>query len=125
MTLVPSRPVSPVFAPAGKLTSLPTKLPGPIAARHTRNEVLETSSLKTFRPSAVIVPVPTNVRKGLVVVTSLPKFDPVCTTGVRRQPIHLRKWTTYELSPKSSGKNRILLNPPMTRYTEYRIPNSG
>ncbi len=63
---------------------MPTKLRGPIAARDTRNEVLETSSLITFRPSATIVPVPTEVRNGFVVVTSLPKFDPVCTTGTRR-----------------------------------------
>src|SRR6266511_5351317 len=64
----------------------------------------------------IFVPLPTDVRNGFVVVTSLPKFDPVCSTGVRRQPAHLRKCTMQELSPKSSGKNLSLLSPAMTLY---------
>ena len=69
---------------------MPMKVRGPIAARDTRNEVLETSSFTTFSPSATIVPLPTEVSKGFEVITSLPKFDPVCSTGLRRYPSQLR-----------------------------------
>lgn len=68
------------------MTSLPTKLRGPIDARETQKEVLETSSLITISPSATIVPVPTEHRHGFACNTTSPKFDPVCSTGERWYP---------------------------------------
>ena len=94
---------------------MPTKLREPIVVRDTRNDVLEISSLNTLKPSAIIVPAPTEVRNGFVAATSLPKFDPVCRTGFSRQPTHFKKWTMKELSPNSSGKKRVRESPPITR----------
>ena len=65
---------------------LPTKLCGPIDARDTQNDVLEASSLIISSPSATIVPVPTEHRNGFACFTPVPKFDPVCSTGVRWYP---------------------------------------
>ena len=60
---------------------LPRKLCAPILTRDTRNDVLEKSALMIDSPSATIVPVPTALRYGFSCPTSVPKFDPVCSTG--------------------------------------------
>src|SRR5262249_32467156 len=51
-----------------------------------RNDVLETSSFTRISPSATIVSLPTALRAGCAWFTSMPKFDPVCTTGDRWYP---------------------------------------
>jgi len=70
--------------------SLPRKLRGPIDVRVTQKDVLETSSLMIASPSATIVPVPTEHRLGFACSTTMPKFDPVCSTGERRYPSQLK-----------------------------------
>ena len=45
----------------------PRKLRGPIDTRDTRKEVLEKSALMIDNPSATIVPLPTELRYGVLV----------------------------------------------------------
>ena len=49
----------------------------------TRNDVLEKSAFMIDRPSATIVPLPIVLRNGVSCPTSVPKFDPVCSTWQR------------------------------------------
>jgi hypothetical protein len=62
---------------------LPTKLCAPTDTGETRKELLEKSALANDNPSATIVPRPTALRYGLSCFTSVPKFDPVCSTRPR------------------------------------------
>ena len=64
----------------------PTKLCGPIDTREIRNDVLEKSAFISDRPSATIVPLPIVLRNGVSCPTSVPKFDPVCSTSDRSYP---------------------------------------
>ena len=64
MTLVASRQLSAVLAPAGKSTALPRKLCAPIAARDVERRA-EKSALMNDSPSATIVPLPIVERNGL------------------------------------------------------------
>lgn len=64
----------------------PRKLYGPIEARDTRKDVLENSALTMESPSATIVPLPTEHRYGVSCCTSVPKFDPVCSTRDKSYP---------------------------------------
>ena len=68
----------------------PRKLSAPIDTGDTRNDVLEKSALMIDRPSATIVPLPTMLRYGFSWPTSVPKFDPVCTTWPRSYPSQRR-----------------------------------
>lgn len=61
----------------------PTKFCGPIDTRDTRKDVLERSAFIIVSPSATIVPLPIVVRYGVSCPTSVPKFDPVCSTWDR------------------------------------------
>ena len=45
--------------------------------------MLEKSAFMIDRPSATIVPLPTVLRYGVSCPTSVPKFDPVCSTSQR------------------------------------------
>ena len=45
--------------------------------------MLEKSVLMIDRPSATIVPLPIVLRNGVSCPTSMPKFDPVCSTSHR------------------------------------------
>src|SRR5215831_12908077 len=58
-----------------------------------KEDVLETSSFTRCSPSATIVPLPTALSDGFACITSVPKFAPVCTTGLRPYPSHCKKWT--------------------------------
>ena len=55
-----------------------------MTAGRTRNELPENSALMIDRPSETIVPVPTTVSVGISCLTSMPKLEPVCSTGVSR-----------------------------------------
>ena len=66
------------------------KLSGPIDTRDTRKDVLEKSAFMMDRPSATIVPRPMLVRYGVSCPTSVPKFDPVCSTWPRSYPSQRR-----------------------------------
>jgi hypothetical protein len=68
------------------VTPFPRKFSAPIRARDTRNDVLEQWALRIDSSLAHTVPVPTETRYGLSCLTSVPKFEPVCTTGVRWYP---------------------------------------
>ena len=50
----------------------------------TRNEVLENSAFMIERPSETIVPVPMWLSAGTSCLTSMPKFEPVCSTAPKR-----------------------------------------
>ena len=65
---------------------LPRKFRFPMAAGTTRNEVLEYSALMKDSPSETIVPVPTALSMGSSCLTSMPKLEPVCSTGASRYP---------------------------------------
>ena len=68
----------------------PRKLRGPIDTRDRRKDVLEKSAFIMDSPSATIVPLPIEVRYGLSCPTSVPKFDPVCSTCDRSYPSQRR-----------------------------------
>jgi hypothetical protein len=62
---------------------LPRKLCAPIDVRDTRKALFEKSALINDSPSATIVPLPTETWNGVSCRTSVPKFDPVCSTFER------------------------------------------
>ena len=65
---------------------LPRKFRFPMAAGATRKEVAENSALMNDSPSETIVPVPTAASVGTSCLTSMPKLEPVCSTGASRYP---------------------------------------
>lgn len=71
--------------------------------------------MRTERPSATIVPLPTDTSSGVSCCTSVPKFDPVCSTRERSYPMPRRYGTMYELSPKSQAKNLTLVMRAVAR----------
>ena len=52
--------------------------------------MVEKSAFMIDRPSATIVPLPIVLRNGVSCPTSVPKFDPVCSTSHRSYPIQRR-----------------------------------
>ena len=68
----------------------PKKLSPPMYTGETRNDVAETSEFMIVRPSATIVPLPMMLMYGFSWPTSVPKFDPVCTTWPRSYPSQRR-----------------------------------
>ena len=52
--------------------------------------MVEKSAFMIDRPSATIVPLPMVLRNGVSCPTSMPKFDPVCSTSHRSYPSQRR-----------------------------------
>ena len=55
-----------------------------MTAGATRKEVAENSAFMNDSPSETIVPVPTAASVGTSCLTSMPKLEPVCSSGISR-----------------------------------------